>query len=215
MIRKLCLSLTMVGMFAAAATANADPVINNTGISSPAETITFSEVPLASGTPVTSQFASLGVTFSPALYYDVQPLFFPTDFLANFDENGNISNPATIFFANDQTAAAFAVQTNPGTSTFEALLNGVEVESFTASTELSTLPDLTNASNFYGFSGIVFNEIMVTSNTSFFQMDNLQLSDAATAVPEPGTLALFGIALAGLAVFYRRRPTRLSRSATL
>lgn len=216
MIRKLCLSLAVVGMFAGATAANADPVINNTGITSPAETITFSEVPLAEGTPVTNQFASLGVTFSPTLYYDLQAEFFPTDFLANFDDNGDTNDPATIFFANDQTAAAFALQTNPGTTTFEALLNGVEVESFTASTDLSFLPDLTNASNFYGFSGIVFNEIMVTPNNEYaFQLDNLQLSNAATAVPEPGTLALFGVALAGLAVFYRRKPTRLSRSATL
>jgi hypothetical protein len=146
--------------------ASAAPVINNTGISAPTETITFSEFTFASGTSITNQFASLGVTFSSPLFYDVQPVFFPTDFLANFDLSDHANNPDSIMFAHDQTAAAFAMQTNLGTSTFTALLNGTPVESFNASTDLSFLPDLSNASNFYGFSGILFNQIEITSGTT-------------------------------------------------
>jgi len=182
--------------------ASAAPVINNTGISAPAETITFSEFTFATGTPITNQFASLGVTFSSSLYYDVQPEFFPTDFLANFDLNGDMSNPDSIMFASDQTAAAFAMQTNSGTSTFTALLNGTPVESFNASTDDSFLPDLSNASNFYGFSGILFNQIEITSGTTFFQIDNLQLSNT---VHEPATFALLGSGLLGLGLFRRKR----------
>jgi hypothetical protein len=103
------------------------------------------------------------------------------------------------------TAAAFAMQTNPGTSTFTALLGGLPVETFTAPTDLSFLPDLTNASNFYGFSGITFDAIEVTSNTTFFQIDNLQIGSAAATVPEPATLALVVVGLVGLAGHARRR----------
>jgi hypothetical protein len=189
-------------MAVASLTASAASIINNTGIASPAQTITFSEFVFATDTPITNQFAGLGVTFSPSMYYNTQPNFFPTDFLANFSFGGDPThNPVSILFAQDQTAAAFAMQTNPGTSTFEAFLNGVFLESFSAATTLSFLPDLTNASNYYGFTGIVFDEIRVTSGTTFFQIDNLQLS---SSVPEAGTLALLGFALAGLG-FSRRR----------
>lgn len=205
MMNKLVGNLAALGLAAAAFSAGAAPITNNTGIAAPAQTITFSEFVFATNTPIINQYASLGVTFTPSLYYNVQPVFFPTDFLANFSFAGDpTNNPASILFAQDQTAAAFAMQTNPGTSTFEAYLDGVLVESFTAATSLSFLPDLTNASNFYGFSGIVFDEIRITSGGpgGVFQIDNLQLS---SAVPEPGTLALLVLGLAGLAATRRRR----------
>jgi hypothetical protein len=174
-------------LLASAGQGRADPIINNVGISNPALTVTFSEYSPATGTPITTLYSSLGVTFSPSLFYNVQPDFFPTPSLANFDTNGNANNPVTIQFSQNQTAAAFALQTNPGTSTFTALLNGIPVQSFTAATSLSVLPDLTNASNYYGFQGILFNQIQITSNTTFFQLDNLQLSNYGAA---PG-VALF------------------------
>jgi hypothetical protein len=159
---------------------------------------------LAEEAPVTNQYESYGVRFSPSLFYNTQPIFFPTASLANFDFLGGLSNPASILFSQDQTAAAFALQTNPGTTTFTALLDGVVVESFTAASTLSALPDVSQASNFYGFSNIVFDEIRILSNTTFFQIDNLQF--AALAVPEPSELALFITAMAlALGAALRRR----------
>ena len=203
MLNRLVSTLAAFGLAAVTLGASATPITNNTGIVSPALTITFSEFALATETPITNQFASLGVTFSPSLFYNVQPFFFPTDFLANFSfATSEQNNPVSLLFAQDQTAAAFAMQTNPGTSTFEALLNGVVVQSFNAATNLSSLPDLTHASDFYGFSGIVFDEIRITAASGSLQIDNLQLS---FAVPEPGTFVLLGLGLAGLATARRRK----------
>jgi hypothetical protein len=190
--------------------ARADSIINNFGLASPAETLTFDSPMFPTGTPINTQYAGQGVTFSPGLFYNVQPVFFPTPSLANFDFV-NVNNPVTIDFAQVQTGAAFALQTNPGTSTFTAFLNGTFVESFTAATDLSVLPDLTNASNFYGFTNIVFNQLEILSNTTFFQLDNLQLSVAP--VPEPSTLVMGGLSIVLSVGYYWSRSRRTSGRA--
>src|SRR5947207_16006687 len=49
--------------------ANAAFIHNSTGLSSPSQVITFEEHVLSEGTPVTNQYADLGVTFSNGLKY--------------------------------------------------------------------------------------------------------------------------------------------------
>jgi hypothetical protein len=183
--------------------AKADQLINNTGLVSPAHTITFEEIILPTGTPVTNQYAGLGVTFTPSMFYDVQPVFFPTHSVANFDFI-TVNNPVTLTFNEVLSEAAFAMQTNSGTSTFTALLGGNVVETFTAPTTLSVLPDLSQSSNFYGFTNIQFDELRIQSNTTFFQIDNLQFSPAA--VPEPGPVALLlGSGVIGVLAVRRKK----------
>jgi hypothetical protein len=188
---------------------DAAPIINNTGLASPDVTITFSEHVFATETVITNQYADLGVEFDAGMYYNVQPDFFPTHSLANFSlEGGQPFHPVSIRFGTPVTAAALALQSNPGTTTFTALLNGVIVESFATGTTLSFLPDLSHASDFYGFSGILFDELTISndfeSEFGIFQIDNVQY----TAVPEPTALLLLGAGLATLAARRSRRTAR-------
>ena len=149
----------------AAAPGSATPIIASpTGLASPDQTITFSEFVFPSGTPIDDEYASLGVTFSPRLYYDSQPGFFPTASINNFSVCcGPRVDPVSLVFSSVQSAVAFNFITNEGASRFTALLHGVLVESFLTPTTLNT-------TLFYGFEGISFDEIMIDaggSNHSF------------------------------------------------
>ena len=220
MFRKATLARTGAGlagglMLCTAVAAHATPVISTTGISAPQNVITFEEIVLAGNTPMSNQYAGLGVTFGAGLFYDGNGTnsggAFPNmsgHALANFDFlDGPFTTLFSIKFVDPVSAAAFAMVTNPGTSAFSAaLLGGIEIESFTASTSTGS------STNFFGFEGFVFDEIRVSpgGSNNAMVLDNIQFNLAA--VPEPATLAIFGLALVGLG-HARRRKTAARSSA--
>ena len=189
-----------------AAEANATPITGSvTGLASPSAVLTFSEVALASGTPLTNQFSPFGLTFLGGTYYDPEPGFFPTVSAGNFSAPGSngpigLTNPFTIIFTAPVGSAALQFITNAGTTTFTARLGGTTVESFVAPTSLTPL--------FFGFQGINFDNILINvnaaNNAALF--DNIQTNTAA-AVPEPATMMLVGT---GCFILRRRRPSPAS-----
>lgn len=198
-MNKIYSALALAAGLFAAGTALATPIQNTTGLAAPATTITFDEIVFPGGTSITNEFAGLGVTFSPGLRYDSQgPATFPgvtTHYVGN-----NLPcciNPFSLLFGGDVTEAAFGVATNPATTLFEALDNGAVVESFSAPTHFDG-----STNYFFGFTGITFDEIRVTvGGDNQILIDNVQIG----SVPEPGTLALIGLGLSGLAAARRRK----------
>lgn len=162
--------------------ADAQFFTNSAGLASPATTITFSEVAVSPGTPVTNQFVAFGATFTnvvmtppPFSGNNVANITFPD--LANFDSNSNPFGPITISFNTPLTGAAFAVIANQQPTTFDALLGGSIVASGSAPTE-------TFVGKYVGFSGITFDAIRFSPAGRFARLDNLQIGPSA-AVPEP------------------------------
>ena len=157
---------------------------------------------LPAGSSVTNEYSAFGVEFSPNLVYEnlpVSPLpnidgqhvrnFFPT------------VNPFSIEFTNNVSSAAFSLATNPGTSTFTALLGGVVVESFSAATTIF------DPENFFGFTDIVFDEVQVQvgGGGGLMRMDNIQFEVAAT--PEPASLLGLLLVAAGTGYSLKRKKT--------
>lgn len=195
-------------LIAMAGQVQAGIITNNSGLSNPAQTITFDEFVFASGTSITNQYSSLGVTFSPNLVYNPQLADYPNitgNRLGNFvisSPSTPYANPFFISFSTIQNEVAFAMVTNPGTSTFTALLNGTAVESFSATT------NTISTNNYFGFTGISFDAIRVDvgGSSGAMLLDNLQTGNIS-AVPEPTSLAVFaiGACVAGLGAARRRR----------
>lgn len=196
-IRKFSLTLTVFVFITLGIVnskqAKAASVNNKFGLANPIQTITFDEKLFPKQTPITTQYANLGVTFSRGLFYspdsaagrfiDIYPQGFPNITLAS-NYLGNFfpcCNDFSIRFTQNQTEAAFAMATNEGSPILTALLNGVVVETFSVTNTVG--PEL-NSNNYYGFSGILFNEIKINPNdiNNFAIIDNLQ---TGVSVPEP------------------------------
>lgn len=175
---------------------SATPIISSaTGLVSPDVVIDFEG--LASGVAITNQYSAQGVNFVGAFIAQSSCVATITSACSN-SSNGSLSSVYSFQFTNNVSEAALELITNPGNTTFSAFLGGILVESFIAATNRDGVVD-----DYYGFTGIVFDEIKYTisAQNSNFNLDNLQFS---TAVPEPSILALFGLGLLGLG-FARRR----------
>jgi hypothetical protein len=166
--------------------------------------IGFDEVAVASGAAVTDQFAAFGATFSGLNYS------------AGFAPRPNTSGAllfrfpitnAGIVFNAAVSDATFALSSNQGRAKFTSFLNGIEVESFSASIAGTAAPG--NAvGNVFGFTGSLFDEIrFTTSGSTGASFDNLSFNAAqVAAVPVPASLPLL-LAGAGVLAALRRRKT--------
>lgn len=171
-------------------------LVNNFGLASPNTTITFSELSFGSGTLITNQFAAFGVT-TTGHHYNSQGIS-PFPGISGDYIGVSTTVPFTLSFGHVVTGAAFGYAKNPTTVLVEAMLAGNVVESFSQAVTYNN-PNTA----FLGFTGIQFDSIRVTADASEGLVDNVQIGNTA-AVPEPATLLLLPIGLAGLLSLRRR-----------
>ena len=198
-VKTLAAATIMAFVFLTAA--HAATVRNQTsGLTDPDVLLTFDEGTLANGTSVTNQFD--GVSFSAGIQINTVSYPFPNVPGRNLRNFFPITSTFSVFFDNNVTDATFSMITNTGISSFTALLDGAEVETFWA------FATLYSASNFFGFTGILFDEIRVAAggSNSAMLIDNLAYNvDVPPAVPVPASLPLM---LGGLAAFVLVRARR-------
>lgn len=160
-------------------------------------TITFDELTFDNFTPVTTQYAGLGASFEPNLYYLDKGL---GGTLQNFFLNFEIRDPWEVVFSSPQTRAGFNVFSDASTITmFQAYLGTTLVETGFA----VPLGPRGGDGDFFGFDGVTFDRIRVSGNntgpTFFLGIDNVTFS-----VPEPACLSLVALALAWIGWMRRR-----------
>lgn len=166
--------------------------------------IEFDEFTVASGVEVSNEFTSLGAEFTGLLQA-----------ASGFSPRANTSGAllfrfgaiaATISFNDAVTDATFALSSNAGSATFTSFLNGLVVESFTASIANTALP-LSNSArvdNVFGFTGSLFDQISIaTGGSSGASLDNLSFNIAP--VPLPASLPLLLAGAGGLWLLRRRK----------
>ena len=178
----------------AAEQATAASLVNSFGLSSPQNTVTFSEQSFANGSLITNQFQPSGVTLTPGHLYNSQgPAGFPG--ISGNYVGASQGIPFSILFNTPVTSAAFGYAKNPTTVLVEALFNGSVIESFSQAVTFNN-PNTA----FLGFTNILFNQIRVTADTGEGLVDNIQFNNAqATAVPTPALLpGLIGLGAAAL-----------------
>jgi hypothetical protein len=203
-MKNICAGILVLTLMSAAGADGAVILDSPTGLPNPAETISFDEIVLADGAPLTNQFAGFGVTFS-GLAYSTNP-FTLGDLVPPAARQVGFG-PVSIFFTSPQTDVALAFVSNPANTIMTALLNGVVVDTFVEPTNAF------DANIYYGFTGLsAFNElrIQLLSPDPSVLIDNIQFGTAGpldpTAVPEPATLSLISLGLAG--VYARGRGMR-------
>lgn len=180
---------------------------SSSGVANADVEIGFGEI--ATTGAITTQYSDLGLSFTPGLTRlnnNPNRPNFTSPYLGNFGG----ANPFSMIFTNTVKDASFAMTSNGGIqTTFTALLNGTIVESFT--TAVSRPPVNGNPrdpNNFYGFTGLLFDEINVSvgasGDSSIVGLDTVAFNVAA--VPVPASLPLLIAGLGGLALMGRRRP---------
>ncbi|WP_375290788.1 PEPxxWA-CTERM sorting domain-containing protein [Qipengyuania sp.] len=203
---KTSISLAVAAAAYLSAPAMASPVLVDPGASSALTTIDFNNPGVSPGSRITDQYAAQGVTLSGGAIYASQAY---RDSLGSLHAD-NFTGPNNgiayydFVFNGVVTFAGLKYESNISeTTTFQALLNGVVVDSFTYFN-----PDCCRTPEFVGLTGVSFDTFRIRDvGRRDFYIDDFRFGALANgAVPEPTAWALMilGFGAVGGAMRSRR-----------
>jgi hypothetical protein len=149
---------------------------SGSGLASPGVMLKFDEVVLATDSSVTTQYNSFGVTFS-GLFYDSSCCIESwqpdgkSPYLGNITTVTTSYSDWTVLFADQQSEVAFTMLSNMEYHVLSAYLNGSLVESFIVNATSGG-----SSAGYYGFTGIVFDEIRMDANCGGHVFSDSRLS---------------------------------------
>jgi|SRR5688572_1419549 len=202
----LCIA-ALVSFFSGVANAtvfsfNTDPFAGSDALTTPGRQVVGGEP------SITFDIAADVFAFDPAVFNVENQVLFANDVVANLPTSDvniivllttdNDSDPGTPFGAGNAANLIAAQITEPGAGFFIYFNSGLDLPRLVYSTDLSDntadLKILARMTNLNGAAGLA---LLPTFTESNFAM--------VSSVPEPATLALLGIGLAGLALGRRKR----------
>ncbi|MCP3984326.1 MAG: hypothetical protein GY723_08045 [bacterium] len=206
MLRPLCLCVALAGLLAVATSASAVPILDGSfaGFSGSETVIDFDEVALAPFQSVTNEFAGLGITFSPNVWFENIRNF------PNFDGASMANFRSTSAPGGSLPPVAFEVAFTSGMTDFAAFFasnsgNTITLTAFlgVAMVETLTFTDTTCCNgHVLGFSGISFDRIAI-SGSDLIIFDEFHFENVA----EPATALMLILGLTGLALAGRPAKT--------
>ncbi len=127
---------------------------------------------------------------------------------SNFLGNNSAPYTTSIIFTSPVNNVSLDVSRSNGSSSGQTLTVQVFDGSTLLGSDLVTLGSINTWSTVsFNFGNITDIELYGSNNSDFspYGIDNLQFSSTLAPVPEPGTIALLGLGMAGLAIYGKRR----------